>query len=150
MNPNYANEIEEADAMLNESLSEADPEGIPTMGDDELRRARIAEYRHEALRKEDSLRANLGAINAGLLEIALEHEIAVRKALQSGAGNMLESPYFQRAISTHLNITRQVDRFANVDVRFEAAEQQAENAKAQRRLPAMPTATRAQYRRDRA
>jgi hypothetical protein len=92
----------------------------------------------------------LGAVNAGLLEILLQNETALRKSLQSAAGNILESRDLRRAINTHLNITRQVDRFANLDVRLDAAEQQAEKAKAQRRLPAMSSATRAQYRRDRA
>jgi hypothetical protein len=121
---------ENDDDKLNDSLSEAEP---GEADDDELRLARISEHRQESLRKVDSLRASLGALNAGLLDIALCSETALKKTLRATSGDILEISHLQRAISIHLNITRQIDRFANLDARLEDTTQQAENSKAQRR-----------------
>jgi hypothetical protein len=150
MHRNHATEYYEADALLNESISEAKTDDMPLEGHHELRLARIAEYKQEALQKEDPLRANLGAITAGLFEIAYHTETAVINSLQSVGGNSLVNPNLQRLLGTHANLTRQVDRYANLDVRIEAMEQQAENAKSQRRIAAMPAATGLKFQRGRA
>src|SRR3954452_10357382 len=109
------------------SVSEASP---PDSADEvDLRLMRIAEYGSEALRKNDALRANLAALNAGLLEIAFRSETAVKNSFQTAGVNALQSPDVQRALRNHLNIARQVDRYANLDVRLEDAEQRAEDAR---------------------
>jgi hypothetical protein len=118
MSLNHVDDYEEDDALLNASLSEAETDNMP-LDDDELRLARIAEYLHEALRKDDPLRANLGAFNAGLMEIALKHEAAVKNSLNAAAGNILENPHLQRGLSVHANLLRQMDRNVNLDIRLD-------------------------------
>jgi hypothetical protein len=129
MNSNNAAQYDEADDVFSNSMSDAEPDDMSSADDDDLRLTRIAEYGHEALRKDDALRANLAALNAGLLEIAFRSEIAVKNSIQSAGVNILKNPDVQRALRTHLIIARQVDRYANLDVRLEEAEQRAENAK---------------------
>jgi hypothetical protein len=151
MNRNYATEeYDDDDAQLNESISEVEPDDMSLADDDELRRARIAEYRHESLRKDDPLRACLGATNAGLFEIILSTEAAVKNALQSTERNSLESPHLQRALGTHANYTRQVHRYASLVVLMDKDERQADNAKFQRRTAGIPAPVESKYRRDRA
>ena len=110
MNRYHASDYEDDDALLNASLSEAEPDDRPLAGDDELRSTRIAEYLHEALRKDDPLRANLGALNAGLIGFASQSEAALKNSLHAGGGNVLENPHIQKAMGVHLILLRQIDR----------------------------------------
>lgn len=94
-----------------------------------MRLARIDEYQHESLHKQDSLEACLGGINGGLMRIAVLHEQAILKAIEMAEDNILEMPPLQRAMGTHLSLTRQVDRFFNLEARLAESQLQAENAK---------------------
>jgi len=124
------------DGILNESISEVDLDAT-SLDEDELRLMRIAEQRRAALRGDDPRRANIGALNTGLLEIAFHSETVV-KTLLSTQGNSLEPYQVQQALRIHLSITREVGRFANLEARFDEVAQEAENAKAQRRVRGTP------------
>jgi hypothetical protein len=140
MNRCHEDDYEDEDAGLNESISEDDPDGM-SLESDELRSARIEEYRYAALQHEDPLRANLGAVTAGLLDIVSKTETVVRNAMSSAGVNCFESPNAARAINTHLNLTREVNRYANLELRLAEGERQAE-ARTRRHMDAQPTAVR--------
>jgi hypothetical protein len=144
MDPFY-NEEEYHDATPADSLSESDLGDSSPAGDDEMRLARIGEYRQESLRKENTLQANMALVNCGLLELVFLSEKALKNACRSAGGTFLETPHGQRAVRTHLHIARQVDRFANFDARLEEAKKQDANAKAQRRVAAMQAPAAAKY-----
>ena len=135
MSPNHMDDYEEDGALFNASLSEAEPDDMP-LADNELRSTRIAEYLHEALRKDDPLRANLGAFNAGLMEIGLKYETALKNSLNGAAGNLLENPQLHRAMIVYQNLMRQMDRNVNLDIRLDGSKQQADKAKFSRRSAA--------------
>jgi hypothetical protein len=141
-------EYEEADALLNGSLSEAELDE-PALGDNDLRLARIDEYQQQSLRKADPLEACLGATNAGLLQIGLRYEQAIIQTLEAAETNILDSLPLQKAMNTHLGITRQVDRFANVAARLSESERQADEGRSQRRLAALQRPTGSATRRNR-
>ena len=67
MNRRHEDDYDDEDTMLNDSISELDPDGPSLADDDEMQSARIKEFRHDALRHDNPLRANLGAVTAGLL-----------------------------------------------------------------------------------
>jgi hypothetical protein len=148
MNRCHEDDYDDEDAMLNDSISEGDPDGMSLADDDELDLSRIEEFRHAALRQDDPLRAVLGARNAGLLKIASHYEAVIANALQSAKGSILESPHFHRAITVQLNIVRQADRLANLDLRMEEGEREADN-NALRRMSGVPASARAASRRGR-
>lgn len=125
----HTSESKEADAFLNGSISEPEQDESSSASDVELRLARIDEYEQDALNKEDPLAACVGALNAGLLRIGLRNEQAIHKAIEDDVGNIMDRPQLQRAIGTHLGLTRQVDRFANLEARLAEAQMQAESAK---------------------
>ena len=130
------NQYHEDDALLNDSLSEAELDE-PTLGDDEMRLARIDEYQQQSLRKADPLEACLGGLNSGLLRVGFRYEQAIIKALDAPETNILDSPPLQKAMNTHLGITRQVDRFANLEARLNEDDRHAEQGRSQRRLAAL-------------
>jgi hypothetical protein len=118
------------DEMDNSSFSESDPD------DDEMRMARIDDYRQESSRKENNLQANLAAVACGLLDLAFRSEKALKTACQSADEDFLASSAGQRAMASHLNIARQVRSYADLDLRIEAADKQKEkeNTNARRRM----------------
>jgi hypothetical protein len=136
MNRYHTPKPDDEDALLNGSLSEADADEASFANSDELRLARIDEYQHDSLRKIDSGEACLGGFNGGLMKIALRTEQAILKAIETAGDNILETPAIQRAMATHLSLTRQVDRVFNLQARLAESRRQAESAKSERRLSA--------------
>jgi hypothetical protein len=145
MKRNYADENADAYARLDGSLSEIEPDDM-SQAVEESRLALIADYRHEALRKVDCLQANLALVNCGLLDLALQSETVMKKLLQSDGANILESPEMQRIMRNHLQITRQIDRYANLDARIDENKHQAESARARCGTAGRPAPVGATYR----
>jgi hypothetical protein len=86
----------------------------------DLRRRRIADYLTEALRQDNSLRANLGAVNCDLMHLAYDLKQAIAEAL--GVDPALG--HFQGllpAIDYWLRVSKQVERLAQLDLQFDAA-----------------------------
>jgi hypothetical protein len=141
----FRGEKECNDAMFNHGLSDAEPDDSSLAGDDELRLAGIEEYRQESRRIENKLQANMATINAGLFHLAFLSEKALINASQSAPDNFLATSHGQRALTSHLCITRQAERFANFDARLEEAKKRDENAKTQRRMSALQAPAGAKY-----
>jgi hypothetical protein len=92
-------------------------QGLPAS---DLRRQRIADYLTEALRQDNSLRANLGAVNCDLLHLVYDLKQAIAEAL--GVDPALGQ--FQGllpAIDYWLRVSKQVERLAQLDLQFDAA-----------------------------
>lgn len=78
---------------------------------------RVLDYRASSLQKDDPLEANLGSINSGLMRVALWLDETIEQAMQSGPPNVERLSRILPAIETHLRLTRQVDRFAQIELR---------------------------------
>ena len=83
----------------------------------DARLSRVLDYQASSLEKHDPLEANLGSINSGLMRVALWLDEAIEQAMESGPPNVERLPQIIPAIDTHLRVTRQVDRFAQVEMR---------------------------------
>ena len=83
----------------------------------DARLSRVLDYQSRSLEKDDPLEANLGSINSGLMRVALWLDEAVEEAMASGPPNVERLSRILPAIDTHLRVTRQVDRFAQIELR---------------------------------
>ena len=81
------------------------------------RHGRVLDYLAESLEKPDALRANLGSLNSGLMHVALNLDTTIVQALESGPRTIERLQKILPAIETHLRVTRQVDRFAQIEIR---------------------------------
>ena len=83
----------------------------------DARLSRVLDYQASSLEKEDALEANLGSINSGLMRVALWLDETIEQAMGSGPPNVDSLQRILPAIDTHLRVTRQVDRFAQIELR---------------------------------
>ena len=83
----------------------------------DARLSRVLDYQASSLQKDDPLEANLGSINSGLMRVALWLDETIEQAMVSGPPNVERLSRILPAIDTHLRVTRQVDRFANIELR---------------------------------
>ncbi|WP_437191594.1 hypothetical protein [Planctomicrobium sp. SH527] len=87
----------------------------------EARLSRVLDYQASSLEKKDPLEANLGSINSGLMRVALWLDETIERAMQSDSPNVERLSGILPVIETHLRVTRQVDRFAQIEVRAQEA-----------------------------
>lgn len=83
----------------------------------DARLSRVLDYQVSSLAKHDPLEANLGSINSGLMRVALWLDETIEEAMESGPPNVERLARILPAIDTHLRVTRQVDRFAQIELR---------------------------------
>ena len=83
----------------------------------DARLSRVLDYQTSSLQKEDALEANLGSINSGLMRVALWLDETIEQAMGSGPPNVERLARILPTIDTHLRVTRQVDRFAQIELR---------------------------------
>lgn len=83
----------------------------------DARLSRVLDYQASSLEKDDPLEANLGSINSGLMRVALWLDETIEQAMESGPPNVERLSRILPAIDTHLRVTRQVDRFAQIELR---------------------------------
>ena len=88
---------------------------------DRLRR--VHDYQAASLAKANPLEANLGSINSGLMRVTLWLDETIERYMESGPGTMERLQTITPAIETHLKVTRQVDRFAQIELRAAEARQ---------------------------
>ena len=102
-------------------LAEQVNEGPMVSEAHEARLTRVLDYQASALTKEDHLEANLGSINSGLMRIGLWLDETIGRAMAGGPPTVERMHRILPAIETHLRVTRQVDRFAQIELRAAAA-----------------------------
>jgi hypothetical protein len=78
---------------------------------------RLHDFQTSSLAKEDPLDANLGSVNSGLIRVALWLDEVITDAMESGPASVERLQRMLPAIDTHLRVTRQVDRFAQLELR---------------------------------
>jgi hypothetical protein len=88
----------------------------------EARLSRMLDHLASSLEKEPPLEASLGAFNAGLMRMALRLEELIVAAMESGPLDMERFQEIKPAIETHLRLLRQMDRFANIELRAAEAD----------------------------
>lgn len=87
----------------------------------ELQLARLNDYLFESLANEDALAANLGSINTSLIRCSLWLGESIAAAMSSGPADVDRVKGMMQAIETQLRVTRQVDRFAQLEMKAKAA-----------------------------
>ncbi len=85
------------------------------------RLTRITDYLADALEKEDALGTNLGSINSGLMRLALWLEETIEQDIENGPPNPERIERILPALETQLRLTRQIDRFAQLELRTTTA-----------------------------
>jgi hypothetical protein len=99
-------------------------------GSHAARLSRVVDYQAQSLGKPDALQANLGSLNSGLMRIALNLDEALEQALSGGPRTVERVQKLLPAIETHLRVARQVDRFAQLEMRSEMSRQPKPSDKA--------------------
>ena len=111
--PDQSGEI----VALDQSSDRAVGEAAQPSNSHDARLSRVLDYQASSLQKDDPLEANLGSINSGLMRLALWLDETIEQAMESGPPNVERLSRILPAIDTHLRVTRQVDRFANIELR---------------------------------
>jgi len=83
----------------------------------EARLSRVYEYLTESLKKKDALEANVGSVNCGLMQIAIWLDEAIGQDIAIGPLDVDRLKHLSPAIETYLKVTRQIDRFAQIQIR---------------------------------
>lgn len=81
------------------------------------RMSRVLDYQLSSLQKDDPLEANLGSINSGLMRVALWLDESIEHSMEIGPRNVERLSRILPAIEAHLRVTRQVDRYAQLELR---------------------------------
>lgn len=103
---------------ITKSLETARGPEVPTVqGTTAVRLQRVADYQSDAAALPDPLRANLALMNAGLLRIGQAIDEAVDQALRDGPTTIEQLDRLRPTIEMYLRITRQVDRFAQLELK---------------------------------
>lgn len=78
---------------------------------------RLHDFQTSSLAKDDPLEATLGSVNSGLMGIAFWLDEVLTDAMESGPPSIERLQRMLPAIEAHLRVTRQVDRFAQLELR---------------------------------
>lgn len=79
------------------------------------RLSRVGDYLVASLEKTNPLDANLGSLNSGLMEMALRLETMILQGLANGLPLVSRHESLMPALEVYLRLTRQVDRFSNLE-----------------------------------
>jgi hypothetical protein len=90
-------------------------------GNLQARMIRVQEYLADSLVKGDHLEANLGSINGGLMRICVSLDEVVHRGMSVSTVTVERIQRLLPAIETYLRLTRQIDRFAQLELRTAAA-----------------------------
>ena len=83
----------------------------------ERKNARIDEYEMAALKKYDPLAACLGSLTADLMHISSALGDAIKTTLAAGPNDLESVRRIAAALNDQLRVTRQIERFAQLEVR---------------------------------
>ncbi len=115
-------------AALTAKRSEETDYEVPNNGSEaatDLRLRRIMDYRQEVLAKADALEANLGAVNSELMSIGYRLHQAIEAAMEVAPGALDDFQKLMPAIDNYLRIAKQIDRFAQLDLRLVKARERS-------------------------
>jgi hypothetical protein len=104
--------------------------GEPAPGESGDRRLeRVRDYLHESLAKADALAANLGAATSDLMLYSYRLHEAIAAEMAEAPLSLEQLEHLRPAVDAYLRITRQIDRFAHLDLRLSAAQKEAAKGK---------------------
>ena len=113
----------ETNNELNADLPE-EPTGEAPVADEQpssenyqLRQQRVLDYQNAAMAITNVLVSNLASINSGLFQIALRLEETIENAMARTPVPVERMQRVYQAIDAHLRVSRQIDRFAQVELR---------------------------------
>ena len=127
METENTSECQEADALLNDALAESSA-GVDTVSR-EQRLMNALEYQAEALSRESKRDACLGALNAGLARMAIRLEHAIEEAFDAEPLTLERVSKISPALNDHQRLARQIERFAQFEMRVEDKRELAKNAR---------------------
>lgn len=107
--------------VLDQSDQRAVADVAQPVNSHDARLSRVLDYQASSLEKDDPLAANLGSINSGLMRIALWIDQTIEQTMESGPPSVERLNQLLPAIETQLRLTRQVDRFAHIELRANEA-----------------------------
>jgi hypothetical protein len=81
------------------------------------RRRRLRDYHIRALAHEDPCQAMLGSVNAELMLVTMRVDQAINNSLAVGSATIEGVMQCSQAIDMLLKLTRQIDRFAQLELR---------------------------------
>lgn len=122
-----------ATTAVGQTREQAVRESVPLASFHDARWKRVLDYQARSLEKDDPLEATLGSVNSGLMRTALWLDEATEKVMDSGPPDVERLAQIAPAIDTYLRVARQVDRFANIELR--AAESRQPKRPAGNRIP---------------
>ena len=117
----------ETDEQFNAGSFAAPLDESPLLSIREARLDRALDYQLEALRKEDRLEACVAALNGGLIRFACHLEEALEQAITKGPATTDVVLQLGPPTDVYLRVVRQVDRFAQWDVRSREARRKAKD-----------------------
>ena len=100
-----------------ESKQEDGPASLTAVSVHEARLSRLHDYLTNSLEKKDALEANVGSVNSGLIRVAIWLDETIEQAIESGPCSIERIESVSPAIDTQLRVARQVDRFAQIEIR---------------------------------
>ena len=95
---------------------------------EDLRQRRILDYATESLAKLGPLEANLGLINSDLMGMAYRLKQAIEKAMEPAA-KLEDFENILPAIENFQKLARQIDRFAQLELRVRNSQSADKNGK---------------------
>jgi hypothetical protein len=95
-------------------------EGMTKSTTGNLRDQRIADYLNDALSKPDPFEANLGIVNADLMQIAHRLQQVLNEAMQQPPETLAEMAEFMPGLDGYLRVVKQVDRFSQLALKLQA------------------------------
>jgi hypothetical protein len=107
-----------ADRETNETLDEAGAKESSQNDADTNYLSRVEDCRRESLDRDDPGEAVIGALKAGLAKVL--HYVAKKaeRGLEAEATTLAEVPQLESTMNNYKALTRQYDRFANLEVRL--------------------------------
>jgi hypothetical protein len=110
-----ASELEATPALTNEPICESP--ASPLRPELQRRLDSIATYLAASLAKRNPLLATVGSVNSGLMSINLFLEESLLQALAAASSSIEQLQKLQPAIDMYLRVTRQIDRFAQLEIK---------------------------------
>ena len=136
-NPFEADAEEQLNKSLNEAVTTAKLDEEQLLITREIRLGRALDYQSDALRKDDPLEACIGGLNAGLIRVACYLEDAVEQSLAKEPATIEKIRQLGPALDAYMRLTRQVERFAQVEARLAEGRKEAENVKSKLQMLAL-------------
>jgi hypothetical protein len=118
---------EDAASSQPSTIEPADP-AVESVG--HMRKDRLQDLLQQALRTESPLEANLGAVKVDLFEMTMQLKKFLAKAFPNQPENWDEFGQMMQGYDNYLKLTKQIDRFTQLDIKLKDMESRAAETRA--------------------